>query len=955
MKLNTSTLSADEFVKRWQNASATERQSYQEHFRDVCHLVGAATPGETQQFDDYTFEYGLKKTDGRQGYADVFYRNHFAIEYKGKDKYKDLTDAYRQLQQYRENLDNPPLLIVCDIAKWEIHTNFTNTPTRRITFNHTDLRDPYYISFLRLMFTAPEKFHPDLNRVQITEDVAAKFKGIVDDLIGRGLDPQRIARYVTKLVFCLFVEDIGLLTRSSADLFTQIVDKLRRHPQADELFPRYMRELFTNMASGGSFNLEDVAWFNGAMFRADDEDVFPLSYDALNTLYQASERDWSHVEPSIFGTLFERTLDEKKRAQLGAHYTDPADILEIVEPVLMQPLRRAWDDAQAAAAPIRERYVSAKTESARADAEADLIAVRGRMLEAVRTIRVLDPACGSGNFLYMSLRRLLDLEKLIVTHPLWTGLPREDIRVNPTQLYGIEKNEIAHALANVVVWIGYIQWRYENGFFQIKRPILRDMRDNIVHRDAILDYDADGTPREPEWQAADVIVGNPPFLGAKWMRGELGNEYVDKLRNIYGERVPGTADLVMYWFEKARTAIEHGVSKRAGLLATNTVRQGGSAKVLQRIKETGDIFFALADHIWQLPGASLRVSLIGFDDGSEGTRELNERSVSNITPELTEGVTFNSVATLAENQGLAFRGHERGGPFLLRAEQAQQLLKQARNSEVVHPWFSGDDLVTIPLGNWIIDFGKRNESEAAEYADVFEFVRLGWEKGIERQQVKFAKPRTNWWQHRRPADDLREALVGKNRYIATPLVSKHRVFVWLPAKTRPDTRLVNIARDDDYFFGVLHSMLHEKWSLRLGAWHAGERPTYTTTTTFETFPFPFVPRTEDFSDPRVEAVSAAAKRLHEERHAWLNPPQWTPRSDERTLTHLYNALQAQRGRATWRGVKAAAAEFAPRLLELHDALDRAVIAAYGWDAALLDDEEALLRHLLALNGERARA
>ncbi|MBE2271347.1 MAG: class I SAM-dependent DNA methyltransferase, partial [Anaerolinea sp.] len=377
MKLNTPTLTPDEFVKRWRNADANERQSYQEHFRDVCHLIGAKTPGELQQFDDYTFEYGLKKTDGRQGYADVFLRNHFAIEYKGRDKYKDLRDAYRQLQQYRENLNNPYLLIVCDIDHWEIRTNFTNTPVVETIFKHEDLLKPHFRTILRRVFSDPASFHPEKNKLQITEDVAGKFKSVVDDTLERQNDPERVARFMTKLVFCMFVEDIGLLPKRAYDgILTEIVRTTRFHRNARELFPRYMRELFDAMATGGNVQMLDIPYFNGSMFSVGDADIVPLGSAALNALDQASDRNWAHVEPSVFGTIFERTLDDKKRAQLGAHYTHPDDIQLIVKPVLMQPLEREWAALQTAAAPIRERFVKAQSVVERLSAQTELAALR---------------------------------------------------------------------------------------------------------------------------------------------------------------------------------------------------------------------------------------------------------------------------------------------------------------------------------------------------------------------------------------------------------------------------------------------------------------------------------------------------------------------------------------------------------------------------------------------------
>ena len=970
MKLNPPTLSPEDFVKHWQNAALTERASYQQHFLEVCHLVGAPTPIERDDTgEDYTFEYGLKKTSGKQGYADVFNRGHFAIEYKQKGK--DLDAAYIQLQQYRENLNNPPLLIVCDLEHWRIHTNFTNTPPTVIEFRHEDLLKTHTLSVLRRIFSDPASFHPEKNKLEITEEVAAQFKNVVDNTVGWENDPEHVARFMTKLVFCMFVEDIGLLPKRAYDgILTEII---RATVLKRDLFPRYVRELFEAMATGGNVQMVEIPWFNGSMFEVGEGEIVPLGGEALNALDKASDRDWAHVEPTIFGTIFERTLDQKKRAQLGAHYTSPADILLIVEPVLMQPLRRAWAAVQAEAAPLRAIYLSAPNPAQQQAAAEPLRALRARILQQVRTIKVLDPACGSGNFLYISLRLLLDLEKEIITHPFWAGLPAETIGVHPTQLYGIEVNEIAHALASVVVWIGYLQWRYDNGFFDNSQPILTKMSDNIVHRDAILRYDAAGKPTEPDWPAVDVIVGNPPFLGGKKQRTQLGDKYLNDLFALYQGRVPHEADLVTYWFERARTQIEAGKVKRAGLLATNSIRGGANREVLNRIKDTGEIFMAWADREWVLDGAAVRVSMVGFDKGDETLRLLDGNAVESINSDLSGLVDITKANRLTDNANMAFMGDTKGGSFDISDETANEMLSASNssgvnNADVVRRWVNGLDITRSNRMMWIIDFGIDMALEKAElYTKPFKHVQ---EKVLPlRQQNRRQAYQDRWWIHVEARPSMREKIAELSRYIATPTVAKHRLFVWLDPSVIPDHQLIAVAREDDYFFGVLHSYLHELWALRMGTWIGkGNDPRYTPTSTFETFPFPFVPGQEDFNDARVQAISAAAQALHEERHVWLNPPDNPPDLKDRTLTNLYNALQMYRSRfqpgngemtqlatgngtelATGARIKAAAAQFAPRLHELHRALDLAVVAAYGWDAPLLSDDEAILRSLLSLN------
>ena len=684
-----------------------------------------------------------------------------------------------------------------------------------------------------------------------------------------------------------------------------------------------------------------------------------LMPEALQALVQAAHLNWRAIEPSIFGTLFERSLDPNKRAQLGAHYTSRQDIELIVEPVLMQPLRYEWDTVQLEAETVREQYNNAESGRARNTAAAELLELRERILNRIRETTVLDPACGSGNFLYVSLQLLMDLERDVIEDELWSGLQRATPEVHPRQMYGIEKEPIAHALASIVVWIGYIQWRTNNAYIDtIRDPILEELKENIVRKDAILAFDEDGNPTQPEWPPVDVIVGNPPFLGTKRLKGELGDEYVERLHSYYDSRIPGFSDLVCYWFENARTQIETGQAKRAGLLATNSIRGGENRKVLQRIKDTGNIFMAWSDREWILDGAAVRVSMVGFDNGIEMKIALNGLPVTNINPDLTASAFDISVAgILPENARISFLGDVKGGSFDITNDEAQRMLRDAsnpdgrHNSEVIRRTANATDITRRWRDYWIIDFGVDMKlHEAKKYIAPLQYVQ----EVVMPEREKGKPTRSEWWLHMRPGPSMRRAIRGLPRYIATPSVAKHRLFVWFSPDILSTHANVLFARDDDYFFGVLHSKLHETWSLRMGTWLGkGNDPRYTPTTTFETFPFPWSPGHEDESHPAHAAISAAAKQLHEERHAWLNPEGASAKElKDRTLTNLYNALRVWRGLDDIR-VKPAAGSFAPRLDELHRALDEAVCDAYGWEYDVLDDEEEILRRLLALNLERA--
>ena len=562
---------------------------------------------------------------------------------------------------------------------------------------------------------------------------------------------------------------------------------------------------------------------------------------------------------------------------------------------------------------------------------------------------MLDPACGSGNFLYLALQALKDMEHRVQLEAEALGFQRAFPEVGPANVRGIEINPYAAELARVSVWVGQIQWMRRNGFAEARDPILKPL-DTIECRDAIL------TPEtaEPEWPAADAIVGNPPFLGGKLLITHLGEEYVSRMFATYAGRVPAEADLVCYWFEKAGRQIASGQAKRAGLVATNSIRGGANRRALRAATDTRRIFEAWSDEPWVLDGAAVRVSLVCFsrgDDESVSEARLDGTLVDEIFADLTArrdgaGVDLTLARRLSENAGIAFMGDTKGGPFDVPGDLAREWLRLPANpngrtnADVLKPWMNGMDLTRRAAGKWIVDFGwAMSSGDAAPYEEPFRWVK---ERVYPmRQRNRREAYREYWWRHVEPRQGMWRTLDGLSRYIATPTVAKHRLFVWCDARICPDHQLIVIARDDDTTFGILHSRFHELWSLRLCTWLGkGNDPRYTPSTTFETFPFPDgltpdAPAADYAGDPRAAAVADAARRLAALRDRWLNPPEWVEWVDEpvpgypkrpaardedaakalrkRTLTNLYNA------RPQW-------------LADAHAALDAAVAAAYGWPA-----------------------
>ena len=605
-------------------------------------------------------------------------------------------------------------------------------------------------------------------------------------------------------------------------------------------------------------------------------------------------------------------------------------------------------------------------------------------LSFLHLFQVLDPACGSGNFLYLALKALRDLEKQVRIEAQELGLEAELLmQTGPHNIRGIEINEFAAELARVTVWIGDIQWCRRNGREIARDPILRPL-DGIENRDALLNPDNS----EATWPKADVIVGNPPFLGGSKMLGELGEDYVTRLRKRYDGRVPGGADLVTYWFEKARAQIEDGNAQTAGLVATNSIRGGANREVLKQICASGRIFNAWSDEAWVNEGAAVRVSLICFDGGDSAksachTPQLNGIDVAEIYADLTAatgtvGGDLTTAKPLMENTGICYLGTKKGGNFDVPGWLAQSWLAMPNphgkpNSDVLRPWVNGTDIVKERHGKWIVDFGTGiSESDAALYeapfAHVLEHVKPEREKN--NREIR----RRYWWRFSETMPALRKAIAPLSRYIVSSRVSKYRIFSWRNGIVMPDDGIVVIASDDDTTFGILHSRFHELWSLGLCTWMGkGNDPRYTPTTCFETFPFPehLTPldtanKGQCASDTQADsaaakAIAEAAVKLNQLRENWLNPPEWvdwviTPEEEKagcpkrpvakpgyeadikkRTLTNLYNA------RPAW-------------LDMAHKTLDKTVAAAYGWEDYTPDlSDGEILHRLLALNLKRSKA
>lgn len=978
-------MTPQEIIDKWAAGgpayALSERAGAQPHFMDLCSMLGVSTPGDAE---NYCFEPYVTKTGSGRGFADVWKRGHFAWEYKAPGK--SLEAALKQLMMYALPLENPPLLVVSDRLRIEIHTHFTGHPSECHVIRLEDLGRPDVQLKLRWLFTDPERFKPSKTNREITEEAASTFAETADRLRAAGVPATKASHFLSQCLFCFFAEDVHLLP---ARLFERVVAV---HMTPEKLRNQLQR-LFEAMRDGGMFGADEVHHFNGGLFQTID--IPDLTIEDVKALQIASGMDWSAIDPSIFGTLFERGLDPSKRAQLGAHYTDPATIWRIVKPVVQDPLEAEWskvsagiadqlakrDELRESAKTIKDTKKFGQVRTRANERQREAQALFNGFLEKLRQFKILDPACGSGNFLYLSLKALKDLEHKVNLDAETLGLQRQQDVTGPHNVLGIEINEYASELARITIWIGELQWRSQHGYAFKTNPVLEPL-DCIETRDALIDKNG----VEVDWPAASVVVGNPPFLGTKKMRREVGNEYTDRLRAAYDGRVLGFADLVCYWFEKARAKIVAGELGAAGLVATDSLRGGKNRKVLDNIAETATIYEAWSSLPWVNEGASLQVSLIAFASKAFSVQpHLDGRPVAKINADLTSGEDLTTANILPENQGAAFYTTVKAGAFDIPGELARQWLALPNpngrsNADVVKPWANGKGVIERPKDMWIIDFGTdMSEADASLYEAPFKYVVENVRP--EREKNSRASYKKHWWLLAEPIPAMRVALAGLPRYLAVLGTAKHRIFTWMHSSVLPDHALIAFARCDDTTFGILQSRLHVLWSLRLGT-ALDDRPRYTPTTSFDTFPFPEGLTPASTANKQVAAtttgalipaglppagvakataIADAAKRLYDLREAWLNPPEWTERKPDivplgmtaspyalrvsaragfeaevakRTLTKLYNDMPA------W-------------LQSAHQQLDNAVAQAYGWAdyTPAMTDSEARTR-LLKLNLSR---
>ena len=1025
------------FVARWVASGAAERANYQLFLSELCDVLSLPRP-EPSQPDESKNSYVFERTvtfvhgDGTTstGFIDLYKRSCFVLEAKqGSDQAKRaalellpparkgrkgmavrgtrgwdaaMLAARGQAEQYARALPTsegwPPFLIVVDVGHaFEFYADFTRSGKTYVPFpdprTHrillAALAEEKTREQLRLIWNDPLSLDPTRRTAKMTREVAEGLALLARSLESSGHAPKSVADFLMRCLFTMFAEDVELLPKES---FKKLLLSLRSDISK---FPPMVHSLWQTMNEGGFSPVlrETLLQFNGGLF--ENPAALPLKEDELELLIRASEADWHEVEPAIFGTLLERALDPVERHKLGAHYTPRAYVERLVMPTIIEPLREDWENARAAA-------VTHAREGQLNQAIGEIRTFHDRLCE----VRVLDPACGSGNFLYVTLEHMkrLEGEVLNTLEELGETDPRLELAghtVDPHQFLGIEVNPRAATIAEMVLWIGFLQWHFRTrGKVVPPVPVLKQFR-NFELRDAVLAWDSvellrdrhgkpvghwDGrtkkrhhvtgeevpdetarveveryiNPREAEWPKADFVVGNPPFIGTKLMRSVLGDGYVNALRHTL-KQVPDSADYVLYWWNHAAKLLQQERIRRFGLITTNSLSQIFNRKVLDRYMGSQSpisLIFAIPDHPWvdSADGAAVRISMTAAELGTreglllESVREtpsddgssivVFEQSHGRIQSDLSIGPNVAGATPLRANQGISGMGAAmHGSGFILDPVTAKQL--RTSGKDVIRPYLGGGDLTQRPRERYVIDFSFMTLSQARD-ANRAAFQHVIDYVKPERDQNRRPVIREKWWRFGWERPLVRAALKGLTRYIGTTETAKHRFFQFISGDVLPDHMIVTLALKDAFFLGVLSSGTHVSWALAAGGrLGVGNDPRYNKTHCFDPFPFPAC---DEATKARVRVLG---ERLdaHRKRQQSLHP--------DLTMTGMYNVLEKLRAGQPFDAKDRAIHEqgLVSVLREIHDELDAAVFDAYGWPHELSDQQ--ILERLVALNVERA--
>lgn len=985
------------FIAKWRHASGGERSQSQSFLMEFCRALGLEEP----MTGDYKFEFDVKGEKGRN-FIDLYKRGAFVLESKQSrarlqrhdfahlhdlapqedERRRDkstrawdvlMSNARAQAENYARHLppdhDWPPFLIVCDVGHcFEIYADFTGKGRNYTQFPDRqnfriyldDLARPAVQDMFRSIWQNPHALDPTRRAVKATREIAERLAAVSKRMEQRRLPAEEVAAFLMRCIFTMFAEDVGLLP---ANTFTSLLERAIDKPH---MFAPELEMLWRAMDRGdyASAVQDRVKRFNGNLFK--QAEAFPLEREEIGELREAARKDWREVDPSIFGTLLEQALDPAERARLGAHYTPRAYVERLVIATLIEPLRAEWQLALAAA----------EREKAGGDT-AKAIAIIRTFHEKLFNTTVLDPACGTGNFLYVALELMKRLEGDVLEalanlggQQALAGLDRHE--VDPHQFLGLEVNGRARHIAELVLWIGYLQWHIRNGNGLPGDPVLKDYG-NIRQMDAVLAHDgpdAKGNyinPRRPDWPEADYIVGNPPFMGGNLLRSRLGNHYAEALWSA-NRGINKSADYVMYWWDRAADILSRPGTRlqRFGFVTTNSITQVSQRAITERYLNSSfplSILLAVPDHPWTKASknsASVRIAMTVV--GCGGKKGILKEIVSeegldsdfpavtfidsegSINPDLTVGVDATAVSKLTANRGLAYKGMQLNGQGFLLERRVRDCLRSEigeRIDSVVRPYLNGRDLMQYSRDLFAIDAYPLAREELREKFPALYQILLDAVKP-EREMNHQSSRRENWWWFGQTSRLQRDAIQGLDRYIATTRTAKHRVFTFLPADTISESKIVVVASDCEFVLGVLSCKQHVIFSSHVGGWlGVGNDSTYQHTDCFDPFPFP---DPDEFTRARIAALGEKLD-AHRKAVQAAHP--------DITLTQMYNVLEKLKaGTALTKEDERIRDDGLVLILrELHEEVDAAVAQAYGWPVDLAEQE--VLARLVALNRARA--
>lgn len=1021
-------MDVEAFIERWTaREGGAERANYQMFLSELCDVLGVPRPdpaGAERDHNDYVFERAVRPRGSEATTApkriDLYKKDAFILEAKqsrlpGKKNELPgqsslfgsepeqlgrrvdargwdvmMQNARKQAEGYVFLLDAdhpaPPFIIACDVGNClEVFADFTGTgraynqfPDRKgFRIYMDDLRRQEVRDELARIWIDPHALDPTKTSARVTREIAKRLAEVSKALEARGCDAEDVAHFLMRCLFTMFAEDTELLPKGS---FGALLEKSVDDPSH---FPHRLKSLWQQMDKGEEFShvIEArVRHFNGGLFK--DTTVFELGREEIGELLAASRADWTLVDPAIFGTLLEQALDKTERKKLGAHYTPRSYVQRLVDVTVMEPLRGDWQAALT------------KAEQARDDGdEKEAVDLVRAFHHKLCTTRVLDPACGTGNFLYVALEMMKQLEGDVLQTLNDLGDRQASLAisgeesVDPHQFLGLELNPRAAAIAELVIWIGYLQWHYRNHVSHPAEPILRAFQNiNFGRRegyDAVLTWDGYPIPavvekdgkrveaypnaRRPVWPDAEFIVGNPPFIGNKRMRELLGSEYVQSLRSAYDD-VPESIDFVMYWWDRAASILsqKQNSTRRFGFVTTNSITQTFNRRVIENyIDKRASISLALAipNHPWtksDRTSAAVRISMTVARRGTYvGTRlavqsELGletddpriafTRADGIVAADLSLDASLIAAHQLMANADMAHQGvTPLGEGFRLDRREVELLgFDVNRLPETIKHYLIGRDLVQRPEERYIIDFFGLTEAQARSlYPRLFEIVleRVKPERLLKNRKTY----RDLFWVFAEPRGRMRAALDGLPMYIATCRTSKFRTFSMLSSEYLPDAKIVGIAIGDFTILSMLTSKSHCIWADKVGArLGIGDDLNYNHSECFAKFPFP---------EPQEQLrgkLSALGEELDATRKLVL------AEHPDLTLTGLYNVLEKVKAGTPLTSIEEDAKQRGRVLIlkELHDQIDALTAQAYGWPADLSDEQ--ILERLVALNAERAK-